>query len=155
MNLLLDTCVLIDYLGRKEPFFADAERVVAAGFFGDAQLWAAGQSFKDAFYVLNRYIGSERIMDAFLRAFEVIKPVALAPDDFVQAARLRWDDYADCLVALAAQRANAACIVTRDLKGFERSMVPAISPSELLATLEAEQGIVYDAIGLGPEAPIG
>ena len=29
MNLLLDTNVLIDYLGRKEPFFANAERIVA------------------------------------------------------------------------------------------------------------------------------
>ena len=39
MNLLLDTCVVIDYLGRKEPFYAEAERVMAAGFFGDAKLW--------------------------------------------------------------------------------------------------------------------
>ena len=44
MNLLLDTNVLIDYLGRKEPFFANAERIVAAGFFGDATLWMAAQS---------------------------------------------------------------------------------------------------------------
>jgi len=49
MNLLLDTCVVIDYLGRKEPFYAEAERVMAAGFFGDAKLWIAGQTINDAF----------------------------------------------------------------------------------------------------------
>ena len=37
MNLLLDTNVLIDYLGRKPPFFEDAERIVAAGYFGDVR----------------------------------------------------------------------------------------------------------------------
>ena len=72
MNLLLDTNVLIDYLGRKEPFFANAERIVAAGFFGDATLWMAAQSPKDAFYVLERYIDPQRIQQALLKAYEII-----------------------------------------------------------------------------------
>lgn len=54
MNLLLDTNVLIDYRGRKEPFFPAAQKVVIAGFFGDVRLWAPAQSFVDAFYVLSR-----------------------------------------------------------------------------------------------------
>ena len=52
MNLLLDTNVIIDYLGRKEPFFDSAMKIVAAGFFGDATLWMSAGSAKDAFYVL-------------------------------------------------------------------------------------------------------
>lgn len=61
MNLLLDANVFIDYLGRKEPFFADARAIVAAGFFGDAKLWVPAQAATDAFYVLNRYVPSERL----------------------------------------------------------------------------------------------
>ena len=116
MNLLLDTNVLIDYLGRKEPFFANAERIVAAGFFGDATLWMAAQSPKDAFYVLERYIDPQRIQQALLKAYEIITPVALTADDLATAARLQWDDYEDCLVALAAQKARADYLITRDAK---------------------------------------
>ena len=40
MNLLLDTNVIIDYMGRQKPFFENAERIIAAGYFGDATLKA-------------------------------------------------------------------------------------------------------------------
>ena len=77
MNLLLDTNVLIDYLGRKEPFFPSAQKVVIAGFFGDAQLWVPAQSAVDAFYVLSRYVDSVRLQAAILKALTVITPVDL------------------------------------------------------------------------------
>ena len=154
MNLLFDTNVLIDYLGRKEPFFANAERIVAAGFFGDATLWMAAQSPKDAFYVLERYIDPQRIQQALLKAYEIITPVALTTDDLATAARLQWDDYEDCLVALAAQKARADYLITRDAKGFERSMVPALSPTEWLVLRERD-GIIYDAVDLPPEEEVG
>ena len=64
MNLLLDTSVLIDFLGRKEPFFDAAQRVVAAGFFGDVNLWTPVQSLKDAFYVLEHYVDSHAVQQA-------------------------------------------------------------------------------------------
>ena len=77
MNLLLDTNVLIDYLGRKDPFFSSAQKVVIAGFFGDARLWVPSQSVVDAFYVLNRYVDSARLQAAILKALTVIEPVDL------------------------------------------------------------------------------
>lgn len=79
MNLLLDTCVVIDYLGRKEPFYAEAERVMAAGFFGDARLWIAGQTINDAFYVLSKYLGPRRVQAALEALLQVVTPVALSP----------------------------------------------------------------------------
>jgi predicted nucleic acid-binding protein len=49
MNLLLDTNVLIDFIGRRAPFYEDAKHVIAAGYFGDAHLWMAAQSAMDVF----------------------------------------------------------------------------------------------------------
>lgn len=104
MNLLLDTNVLIDYLGRKEPFFLSAQKVVIAGFFGDARLWVPSQSVVDAFYVLSRYVDSARLQAAILKALTVIEPVDLTGASLERAARLGWDDFEDCLIALAAER---------------------------------------------------
>ncbi len=149
MNLLLDTNVLIDFIGRKPPHFEAAERVIAAGYFGDAKLWVPVQSLKDAFYVLERYVDSERIQNAFLKAFEVITPVGLSGEDAVRAARLKWSDYEDCLVSICADKAKADYLITRDKKGFERSSVPVLSPGEWLEMMEREHRLVYDAIALG------
>ena len=148
MNLLLDTNVLIDYLGRKEPFFPAAQKIVIAGFFGDARLWAPAQSFVDAFYVLSRYVESARLQAAILKALTVIQPVDLTVTSLERAARLGWDDFEDCLIALAAERAGTDYLVTRDAKGFARSTVPAVSPDEWLDIMCSERGLSYDEVSL-------
>ena len=70
MNLLLDTNVYIDFLGRRPPFFEPACKVIAAGFFGDAKLWLPAHSANDAFYVLSRYQKAETVQRAMLESFE-------------------------------------------------------------------------------------
>lgn len=148
MNLLLDTNVLIDYLGRKPPFFEAAEGIVAAGFFGDAKLWTAAQSLKDAFYVLEHYLDSIRVQRVIVKACEVITPVGISAEDTLQAARLEWEDYEDCLIALCASKAKADYLITRDKKGFQRSPVPTLSPEEWLQRMEKTQGLAYGSIGI-------
>lgn len=152
MNLLLDTNVLIDYLGRKEPFFNAAQCIVAAGFFGDAKLWVSASSLKDAFYVLNHYMDSARVQQAMLAACEVIVPVDLSGEEALRAARLSWPDYEDCLIALSAEKVRADYIVTRDAKGFERSPVPSISPTAWLEKVKQEKNLEYGAVRLKEDA---
>lgn len=143
-NLLLDTNVIIDYLGRREPFFADARNVIASGYFGDTRLWMSAQSAKDAYCVLCHYAPSSSVQDALLALYEVVAPVAITEENLRRAARLKWDDYEDCLIALAAEDASADYLVTRDARGFARSSAPPISPGAWLSLHERETGIVYD-----------
>lgn len=144
MNILLDTNVFIDYVGRQEPFFGPAERVIAAGFFGDAKLWLSAQSIKDAHYVLGHYVNSVHVQRAVRKTLDIVTLVSLSASDTEKALFLEWDDYEDCLIALCALRANADYIVSRDKKGFARSMVPVLSPDEWLRIMEEEHGLAYD-----------
>ena len=146
MNLLLDTNVYIDYLGRKEPFFPAAGQLMAAGFFGDAKLWVPAQSAVDAFYVLSKYISAAAVQDAIAESFKVITPVSLTEEELRRGTRLKWDDLEDCLISLATVKAQADYLVTRDPKGFERSPIPVVSPPEALALLVDEGRVVYDVI---------
>ncbi len=146
MNLLLDTCVVIDYLGRKEPFFPAAERVMAAGYFGDARLWVAGQSLNDAFYVLRRYKKTAQVQQAIREMLEAVNISVPSPADYAKALQLEWNDLEDCLIALTADQTDADYLITRDKSGFKRSMVPALSPKEWLEHMREEHRLVYDAI---------
>lgn len=148
MNLLLDTNVVIDYLGGKQPFFDDAEKIIAAGYFGDAHLWAPAQSFKDAFYVLSHYVDSARVKRAMLKLLEIVTPVDLTGEDIAAAARLQWGDFEDCLISLCASKAAADYLVTRDRKGFERSAVTPISPADWLAHMQEEKRLTFAALSL-------
>lgn len=146
MNLLLDTNVVIDFLGKKPPFFEDAERVIAAGYFGDARLWASTQSFKDAFFVLSHYADPLRVQEAILKLMEVVNPVDLTGSDVTAAANLKWTDMEDCLIAVGAQKAGADYLVTRDSKGFDRSMVPPIAPTAWLDLIRKHENITFAGI---------
>lgn len=146
MNLLLDTNVIIDYLGRRQPFFSSAERVIAAGFFGDVKLWTSMLSLKDAFYVLERPIGAAQLQRMFIKLNEVVSFVSTSEEDALRAARLEWPDFEDCLVALCAEKAKADYLVTRDLDGFARCPVPAIQPEAWLALMKEEHGLDYERI---------
>lgn len=149
MKLLLDTNILIDFLGRKPPFFEDAERIVAAGYFEDAQLWASTQSFKDAFYVLSHYADTHRVQAAMGAMLEIVNPVDLTGADIKTAIQLSWDDLEDCLIAMSAQKAGADFLLTRDTKGFGRSMVPAKTPAEWLDFMRDTESVTFDAVNLG------
>lgn len=151
MNLLLDTNAIIDFLGRKPPFFADAAEIIAAGYFGDVTLWAPTQSFKDAFYVLENYIDSDRVQDAMLSLAQVVNPVDLTSDDVITAAKLKWRDYEDCLVALCANKIRADYLITRDCEGFRNSLVPTLSPAGWLAEMRKQGRLTFDAVNLTEE----
>ena len=143
MNILLDTCVLIDFLGRRQPFFDAAQRVVAAGYFGDAKLWTSVQNLKDAYYVLCKYVGSQAAQDTIEAACEVITPVDTTACDALRALRLRWNDYEDCMISVCAAKVGADYLLTRDVKGFERSSTPAVTPAAWLDRMR-EMGLIYD-----------
>lgn len=147
MNLLLDTNILVDYLGRKPPFYGPAQKLFIAACYGDVKLWVPSQSFADAFFVLRKYMDASVLQKVILSALSQVTPVDLTGADLVQAAELSWPDMKDCLVAIAANKAHADYLITRDGKGFERSMVPALTPTAWEQMME-DRGIIYDEIDL-------
>lgn len=148
MNLLLDTNVLIDYVGSREPFFDDAKQVIAAGFFNDAKLWVSAQSIKDAYYVLSSYAEQKHVQRALRRSLDVITPVSLSAEDAVRGLYLEWNDYEDCLISLCAVAVKADFIITRDEKGFVRSSIPFLSPNAWIKLMKDEHNLEYDLVDL-------
>ena len=144
VNLLLDTDVYIDYVGRREPFFEDARRIVVAGYLGDVRLWVPTFSLQEAFRVLRRHADPVRIQRAMAKTSEALTPVGLSAGEAVRAARLEWDDYEKCLVSLCAGKAKAYYLVTRDPAAFARSLIPVATPGEWLRTAERDLGLARD-----------
>ena len=64
-----------------------------------------------------------------LRYFEV---VPAGRDAMLRARTLGWDDFEDAVVAAAAESAGCDALVTRNVKDFRDSPVPALTPEEYL-----------------------
>ncbi len=107
MKLLLDTCVLIDYFGRREPFFEACNALRVAEWFGEFELWASAKSFTDVFYVLSRHVPSKDIQRAFCASASFLHVVSIDGNDIARAAQEGWEDFEDCLIAQAARKIGA------------------------------------------------
>ena len=73
--------------------------------------------------------------------------VGVSPEDVTRALRARWLDFEDCLVSQCAEKVKADFIITRNIKDFDKSPIPAITPEELFEKL-ANQGIRYAEVSL-------
>ena len=145
MNLLLDTNVYIDYLGRKEPFFHNAQKIMVAGFFQDVRLWLPAQSIADAFYVLKKYVDSHRLQKAILKTLEVVNLVSLTEDDVIYALKREWEDFEDALISVDFNKVQADYLITRDAEMCKNSSIRAITPEGWLELME-EKGLVYEEV---------
>lgn len=145
MKLLVDANFLIDYYARRDEFFDSCTTLLVAESFRDVELWAPAKSFTDVFYVLNQRLKVESplVQRAFLKSFDFIKLVSLEPADVKEAARRAWDDFGDCLVAVAAEKIGADFIITRDAKGFSRSKIKALDADAFLEWMRQTRGRSY------------
>ena len=144
MKLLLDTNVLVDYFGARRPFCDQWELINALQMTGYAELWASAESYTDAFYLLRRAVGSEKLQDMFLESLSFVRVCSVDEDDIRKAAERSWSDFEDCLIAVCAEKVKADYIITRDAGGFKRSKILAMDALSFFTMLEEDYGIVYE-----------
>lgn len=144
MKLLLDTNVLVDYFGARRPFCDQWELINALQMTGYAELWASAESYTDAFCLLRRAVGSEKLQDMFLESLSFVRVCSVDEDDIRKAAERSWSDFEDCLIAVCAEKVKADYIITRDAGGFKRSKILAMDAPSFFTMLEEDYGIVYE-----------
>lgn len=145
MKLLLDTNILLDLIWKREPFYADVEKLCVAAAFGDVQLWVTTQSFADAYYLYCGEASRKKAKQALLETLDLLLPCSTSSADLKPALESDWSDIEDYLIVHAAKRIKADFFITRDAEIAAKSPVPALTAGEFLDHLEREHGLVYEA----------
>ena len=142
MDLMLDTNIVLDHIGRREPFYELSRRTCLLGIVGEARTFVSASMVTDLFYLLRKDFGSREAQRMIEEDLSFLQVVGVSPEDVAAALAQKWNDFEDCLVARCAKKAGADYIVTRNVKDFERSSVKAITPQQLFDELDA-RGVVY------------
>jgi predicted nucleic acid-binding protein len=133
MNVFLDTNVLLDVLGRREPFYADSAAVWTLAETGRVDGFISAMSFPNLFYVLRRAAGARIARRAMSLLRDIFRPVALDGQVLNQALDAGLGDFEDAIQFFSALRAAADCLVTRNVRDFPRGELPIQTPAEFLA----------------------
>ena len=140
MNVLIDTCVIIDALQAREPFNKDAEAVFLAVANRHCIGFITANSVTDIHYLMHKVLhGSEetkKVLSVLFSLFEILDTCGI---DCRKAITSNITDYEDAVMIETAARAGIDCIVTRNLKDYSGAPMPVYDPAQFINLLYAEE----------------
>ncbi len=134
MRILIDTNVILDILQKREPFFADSYRALRKAIEDDAECLLCASAVTDIFYMLRKALGSaQKAKEQIERLAQLVSFADVQGMDIHAALMRAMPDFEDAVVDVVAERNGAGCILTRNIRDFAGSVVPAILPADFLS----------------------
>ena len=92
------------------------------------------------YYVLRSKIGHERAIAIVDRLIEILTVVPVGNALLRSARRLNFRDFEDAIVSASAIESKSDFIITKNLKDFTTSPVPAITPERFMREIDLSFG---------------
>ncbi|MCL1999358.1 MAG: PIN domain-containing protein [Turicibacter sp.] len=132
MKVLLDTNVILDVLLERQPHFFASSLVAKACKTACVGCLAVSQT-TDIFYLLRRDgFSKAAARESIAHLDEKFELLNTEPTDLRQALTAEMTDFEDALLAFCAARHGVDFIITRNVKDFNLSPVPAITPQDFV-----------------------
>jgi len=128
MRVLVDADVLLDVALKREPFFSNASEVIRCAQDEPGEIAVAWHSLSNIAYLVRP--DARPFINHLLQFIEV--PPA-GTREAKQAVNFPMSDLEDALQCAAALAFDALFIVTRNVKDYKNSPIPAITPAKFLA----------------------
>jgi len=132
MKVLIDTNILLDVLCNRPGLSDSSSKVWKYSETGLINGIVCALAIPNIVYILRKELKPDMVHE-ILQKLDLIFDVSdLKASDLRKALTLGMKDYEDAVQAACAQRNKVQYIVTRNLKDYIDSPVPAIKPEELL-----------------------
>ena len=136
MKVLIDTNVILDVLCARPDFVDHSLKVFKLCEENRIKGYISAISVPNIVYIMRKELDSDRIRDILDKLSSIFTIADLRETDLKAAAELAFSDYEDGLQSACACRIKADYIVTRNIRDFAKSAVPAILPSDLPKKLQ-------------------
>ena len=140
MNVLIDTCIIIDALQSRKPFDKDAEAVFLSVANRRCVGFLTANSVTDIYYLMHKALHSQeetkKVLGVLFSLFEILDTCGI---DCRKALTSDVSDYEDAVMIEAAARAEIDCIVTRNEKDYAGAPMPVYTPAQFIELLYADE----------------
>ena len=134
-RLFLDTNVMLDLLGEREPFYEPVAKLATLVDAGTLEFSVSALSYATVNYFLAKFEGHQAAVEK-LRKFKVLSSI-VGVDDVVIEKGLNstFTDFEDALQYFCALEGNCQVLITRNAKDFKASALPVMTPTEYLTSI--------------------
>ena len=136
-KLFVDTNIVIDLLSRREPFFEEAAELFSLADKKQVELSVSSLTIANTSYALLRQMDSNKAKSVLRKLRLILKVLPL--DDKIIGLALNdetFPDFEDGIQYFTAIENGQQFIITRNLKDFKKSKLPAMSPKQFIETIE-------------------
>lgn len=138
MRATIDTNIVLDVLMKREPFFSQSLAVMSLATEGRIEGAITANTITDIFYILRKTLDQDSLRQAIRGLMELVAVIEVNYDTCMAALNVPMSDYEDALLACCARQWRCDYIVTRNMKDFANSPVPAILPDDFLQHMDVE-----------------
>jgi predicted nucleic acid-binding protein len=126
---------LIDVARDRQPFAAPATELLSRIERSGRSAYIAWHTVSNFYYLVAPARGGAVARDFILDLTRFVSIASTDTNALRYAASLPFSDFEDAMQVAAAHACGARHIITRNLRDFRRSPIPAISPQEALDRL--------------------
>ncbi len=137
-KLFLDTNVLVDLLGEREPFYDSIAKIVTLADKGNIELIVSAFTYPTVYYLLSRFENKELVKEK-IRKFKVIAGTSDLTDKIInKGLSSKFNDFEDSLQYYCAVETDCNVLITRNAKDFKASEISVLTPDEYLNSLKSK-----------------
>ena len=137
MKVFVDTNILIDFICNRDEFYDDAETVFAYGLSGLTSVSITDISIINTLYVGKRYgYTVEELSNLLSETLSYCNLSIIDSNVILNALNSIWKDKEDATQYYAAKESMADIIITRNVKDFQLSDIPVMTPKEFIKQVQ-------------------
>lgn len=134
-RIFLDTNIVLDLLGEREPFYEPIAKIATLADKGELTMIVSPISFATVNYFLSKYESPE-IAREKLRKFKILCEVCSLNEQTIEKGlNSSIRDFEDALQYFSATESECDLIITRNGKNFKKSLLPVMTANEFLQSL--------------------
>lgn len=132
MRVFLDTNVMLDLLGERQPFYDDIAKIATLSEKGILTIVVSPISFATVNYFITKFENRKSAREK-LRKFKILCQVATIHEQTVEKGlNSEFKDFEDALQYFSATESNCEIIISRNAKDFKSSSLPVMTSKEFL-----------------------
>jgi len=139
LSILIDTNVAVDFIVRRMPFYEESAKVIEAASLKIFNAYISASCVTDIYYIARRELKDRDLTLELLKNFlTIVKVAAVSEKEITTALDSAWSDFEDSVQYSVALSGDMDYIITRNVKDFSSSEVPAMTPEDFCEMLLEE-----------------
>jgi predicted nucleic-acid-binding protein len=140
ISVQLDTNIALDDMLDRQPFCADAKRILFMAKQGYFKCFVSASAITDIFYISSReWRNKETAMTTLKTLLSIVSVAGVDEEIIMRTVSLGWDDFEDAVQYAAGEAVSVDYLVTRDPAGFVDAAIQTLNPAEFLRLIIGEE----------------